>query len=86
MISFLTRRTTKPALARHHTEPFEPVLAPGALRWKYFWGACLVVGAALFKAGAPLFTVVLGVSLAAWMNILRHRSRTPPKSKAAKAR
>ncbi len=57
------------------------------MRWKYFWGACLIVAAALFKAGAPLFTIVLGASLAAWANILRHRGHgAPPKTKAAKAR
>ena len=44
------------------------------MKWKYFCGACLVVGAALLKAGAPAFTVVLGITAAALANILKHRS------------
>lgn len=44
------------------------------MKWKYFGGACIVVGAALLKAGAPLFTVIAGITLAALFNFWRHRS------------
>ncbi len=43
------------------------------MKWKYFFGACLVVGAALLKAGAPTFPVIAGISLAAFWNFLKHR-------------
>jgi len=45
------------------------------MKWKYFCGACFVVGAALLKAGAPLFAVAAGITLAALSNVLRHRSK-----------
>ncbi len=44
------------------------------MSWKYFCGACLVVGAALLKAGAPLIAIVSGVALAAIINFLRSRA------------
>src|SRR5216683_7181123 len=57
------------------------------MRWKYFFGACIVVGAALLKAGAPLIAVIAGIALAAFSNFLRHRgSSTGNGSAAAKAR
>jgi hypothetical protein len=43
------------------------------MKWKYFCGACLVVGAALFKAGAPLVAIVAGILFAALWNFLRRR-------------
>ena len=43
------------------------------MKWKYFCGACLVVGAALLKAGAPAFPVIAGIALAAVWNFWRHR-------------
>lgn len=46
------------------------------MNWKYFVGACIVVGAALFKAGAPLFTVIGGIILAVLVNFLRQRGNT----------
>jgi hypothetical protein len=48
------------------------------MKWKYFCGACLVVGGALFKAGAPLFAIIAGIALAAVMNIMRHRGQAAP--------
>jgi len=54
------------------------------MKWKYFCGACLVVGAALFKAGAPLLTIIAGITFAAVMNILRHRGRRPARHQAAR--
>ncbi len=47
------------------------------MKWKYFFGACLVVGGALVKAGAPLFAVAAGIVLAALLNLGRHRRRSP---------
>jgi len=46
------------------------------MKWKYFVGACIVVGAALLKAGAPLFTIIVGIILAAFSNFLRHRGNS----------
>jgi hypothetical protein len=45
------------------------------MNWKYFGGACLVVGGALLKAGAPLLAIVGGIALAGFTNFLRHRAR-----------
>ena len=57
------------------------------MNWKYFCGACLVVGAALLKAGAPLLAIVAGIALAALGNFLRHRaSSARTGSTAARAR
>ncbi len=37
------------------------------MKLKYLCGACLLGGALMLKAGAPLFTVLLGIALcAAW--------------------
>ncbi len=44
------------------------------MKWKYFCGACLIVGAALLKAGAPPLTVIAGIILAASWNFLRRHS------------
>ena len=49
------------------------------MKWKYFCGACLVVGAALLKASAPLFAIIAGITLAAVVNTLRHRGRAVPR-------
>src|SRR5216683_2907796 len=57
------------------------------MRWKYFFGACLVVGAALLKAGAPLIAVIAGITLAALLNLQRHRANSArTSSTVAKAR
>ena len=45
------------------------------MKWKYFCGACVVVGAALLKAGAPLIAVITGIGLAALSNFLRNRAK-----------
>jgi len=44
------------------------------MKWKYFCGACLIVGASLLKAGAPPLTVIAGIILAASWNFLRRHS------------
>jgi hypothetical protein len=57
------------------------------MKWKYFIGACFVVGAALLKAGAPLIAIAGGVALAALSNFLRGRVDSARRgSTAAKAR
>lgn len=43
------------------------------MKWKYFGGACLVVGGALLKAGAPVLGILAGLGLAALANFLRYR-------------
>src|SRR5260221_13570406 len=44
------------------------------MKWKYFCGASLIVGAALLKAGAPPLTVIGGIALAVFLNFFRHQS------------
>ena len=44
------------------------------MSWKYFIGASIVVGAALWKVGAPILSILLGIGLACLLN-LRQRSR-----------
>ena len=46
------------------------------MKWKYFCGASLVVGAALLKAGAPPLTVIAGIILAASLIFWRHHSNS----------
>ena len=46
------------------------------MNWKYLCSACLVVGAALLKAGVPLIAVAAGMVLAAFTNFLRHRANS----------
>jgi hypothetical protein len=46
------------------------------MNWKYFLGACFVVGAALVKAGAPLVAIVAGIGVAALLNVVRHRAQS----------
>jgi NAD(P)H-hydrate repair Nnr-like enzyme with NAD(P)H-hydrate dehydratase domain len=46
------------------------------MKWKYFAGACLVVGGALLKAGAPVLAIAAGLALAALANFLRYRAST----------
>jgi hypothetical protein len=43
------------------------------MKWKYFVGASIVVGAALFKAGAPVIAIIAGIAIAAFSNFLKHR-------------
>ena len=44
------------------------------MNWKYYCAACLVVGAALLKSGAPAIAVLAGAVLAAMVGVYRHRS------------
>jgi hypothetical protein len=44
------------------------------MNWKYFIGAAIVVAAALWKAGAPIISILLGIALAGLLNF-RQRSR-----------
>jgi hypothetical protein len=45
------------------------------MNWKYFLGACLIVGAALYKAGAPVLSILAGLGLAALVISLRRRAQ-----------
>jgi hypothetical protein len=57
------------------------------MNWKYFGGACLVVGGALFKAGAPLVAIAAGIALAGLTIFLRRRTQAAGAgSTVAKAR
>jgi hypothetical protein len=44
------------------------------MRWKFFIGACILSVGLLFKAGAPLVPVVLGIAGAAFFNWKKLRS------------
>jgi 4-hydroxybenzoate polyprenyltransferase len=46
------------------------------MKWKFFIGAALVVGGALWKTGVPLLPILLGIGLAAVLNLRRH-ARAP---------
>jgi hypothetical protein len=46
-------------------------MAPGQGRWAYFLLASFVVGAALFKAGAPLLAITLGIVACGMWNYRR---------------
>jgi hypothetical protein len=46
------------------------------MNWKYFCGACLVVGGALLKAGAPPIAIVAGMALAAFANYMKYRGHS----------
>ena len=57
------------------------------MNWKYFCGACLVVGAALLKAGAPPIAIAAGMGLAGLAKFLRNRANSSrTRSTVAKAR
>jgi hypothetical protein len=36
-------------------------------KWKYFLGASILAAGLVFKAGAPLVPIVLGLAAAAWL-------------------
>jgi hypothetical protein len=43
------------------------------MKLKYFCGACIVVGAALLKAGAPILAVAAGIVLTALLTFAQQR-------------
>jgi hypothetical protein len=43
------------------------------VNWKLFIGASILVVGLMLKTGAPLFTIVLGVGLAAFLSWLTRR-------------
>jgi hypothetical protein len=38
------------------------------MKWKYFLGACILSVGLLFKAGAPIVPILLGIAGAAFIN------------------
>ena len=38
------------------------------MTWKYFIGACILASGLLFKAGAPVVPVAIGIAAAAFLN------------------
>ena len=44
------------------------------MKWKFFLGACVLSVGLLFKAGAPLIPLALGVAGAAFINWKKQRS------------
>jgi hypothetical protein len=43
------------------------------MRGQYFVGACILAAGLLFKAGAPLSAIVMGIALAAIVHSMRRR-------------
>jgi hypothetical protein len=56
------------------------------MKWNYFIGACVVVGGALLKSGAPVLAIVGGITLAGLANYLRQRLLSARSSAASKSR
>jgi hypothetical protein len=54
------------------------------MKWNYFVGACVVVGGALMKSGAPILAIVGGIAMAGLVNVLRQRATAARSSAAAK--
>jgi hypothetical protein len=44
------------------------------MKWKFFWGACILSVGLLIKAGAPLVPIVLGIAVAAFITWKKQRS------------
>jgi hypothetical protein len=38
------------------------------MKWKFFIGSCILAAGLLFKAGAPIAAVAMGIALAAFVN------------------
>ncbi len=45
------------------------------MKWRYLIGACLLGGYVMLLAGAPLFTVLVGIAFAAVWNALKKRGQ-----------
>ena len=47
------------------------------MNWKLFAGACILASGLLFKAGAPVLAVAMGIALAAFLNWRKQRALVP---------
>ena len=47
------------------------------MKWKFFVGASVLAAGLLFKAGAPVLAVAMGIALAAFLNWRKQRSVGP---------
>jgi hypothetical protein len=54
------------------------------MKWRYFLGACLLVGYLMSAMGAPLAAVAAGLGFAALWNL--HKLRTAARPLAGKAK
>jgi len=48
------------------------------MNWRFFVGACILVAGLLVKAGAPLFSIALGIAVAGaltWRRSIGHAKR-----------
>ena len=43
------------------------------MKWKYFIGSCILATGLLFKVGAPIIPIALGIVFAALLNVGYHR-------------
>ena len=56
------------------------------MKWKFFIGSCILATGLLFKAGAPLGPVALGIAAAAFLNWKRQgRGAVPGTNKNPRA-
>jgi hypothetical protein len=46
------------------------------IKWKYFIGSCILAAGLLFKAGAPIPAVAIGIAAVAFLNWRRQKHRT----------
>jgi len=46
------------------------------MNWKYFCGACVLGGALMLKAGAPLAAILAGIAMAAIGNLWKKRTES----------
>lgn len=51
------------------------------MKWKWFGGACIIVGALLIKVGVPVLPVLLGMGIAGYFTWVRQRAASPPARK-----
>jgi hypothetical protein len=46
------------------------------MKWRFFFGAALLVGYGMLVAGAPVASVALGIALTALLNFARQRKNS----------
>ena len=55
------------------------------MKWRFFVSACLVIGLALFKAGAPPLAIISGIGFATLINLMRRRKESlAPKQRSVR--
>ena len=55
------------------------------MKWKFFIGSCILATGLLFKAGAPLGPVALGIAAAAFLNWKKQQGAVEGTNKTPRA-